>query len=50
MQFYIAWKPKPPDTIGHNPMAGLTYIFVFGLYLLMILSGFALYSVSAYTS
>jgi Ni/Fe-hydrogenase 1 B-type cytochrome subunit len=50
IQFYLAWKPKPPDSIGHNPMAGLTYIFVFCLYLLMIFSGFALYSVSAYTS
>ena len=48
--FYSALKSKPPDSIGHNPMAGLTYIFVFLMYILMVLSGFALYSVSSYTS
>lgn len=48
--FYAALRPRPPDCIGHNPMAGFTYLFVFGLYLVMIASGFALYSASAYTS
>jgi Ni/Fe-hydrogenase 1 B-type cytochrome subunit len=50
IKFYLVINPKPPDSIGHNPMAGLTYLFVFALYVVMILSGFALYSVSAYTS
>ena len=49
-KFYIMLEPKPPMAVGHNPLAGLTYVAVFGLYLTMILTGFALYSVSAYTS
>ncbi|HVV82467.1 MAG TPA: Ni/Fe-hydrogenase, b-type cytochrome subunit [Kofleriaceae bacterium] len=48
--FYSALKSKPPESIAHNPMAGFTYLFVFGMYLLMIASGFALYSSGAYTS
>lgn len=49
-KFYIMWNDKPPMATGHNPLAGLTYVAVFGLYIVMILTGFALYSVSAYTS
>lgn len=48
--FYLALRSKPPATIGHNPLAGLMYVAVFGLYLVMTVSGFALYSVSSYTS
>jgi Ni/Fe-hydrogenase 1 B-type cytochrome subunit len=48
--FYVAARRKPPFAVGHNPLAGLTYVAVFGLYLVMIATGFALYSVSAYTS
>jgi Ni/Fe-hydrogenase 1 B-type cytochrome subunit len=48
--FYVMARPKPPYAVGHNPLAGLTYVAVFGLYLITILTGFALYSVSAYTS
>jgi len=47
--FYIALRPRPPRTIGHNPLAGLTYVAVFGLYLVMIFTGFALYSISAHS-
>lgn len=46
LRFYMLMRPSPPRTIGHNPLAGMTYIGVFGLYALMILTGFALYSVS----
>lgn len=48
--FYIMLRSHPPMAAGHNPLAGLSYVAVFGLYVVMILSGFALYSVSAYTS
>lgn len=48
--FYILLRPTPPPTVGHNPMAGATYVAVFALYLVMIFSGLALYSVSAHTS
>jgi Ni/Fe-hydrogenase 1 B-type cytochrome subunit len=49
-RFYIFLRPAPPYAVGHNPLAGMTYVAVFGLYVLMILTGFALYSVSAYGS
>lgn len=48
--FYVLIKPKPPEAVGHNPLAGATYIAVFGLYLVLIFTGFALYSVNAHTS
>jgi Ni/Fe-hydrogenase 1 B-type cytochrome subunit len=47
LKFYLFLSKKPPLNVGHNPLAGSTYLLVFGLYLLMILTGFALYSVSA---
>lgn len=47
--FYLMVRDHPPATIGHNPLAGATYIAVFGIYLVMILTGFALYSVSSYS-
>ncbi len=49
-KFYIMLRDKPPFTVGHNPLAGATYVAVFALYLVMILTGFALYSVSAHGS
>ena len=49
MKFYALLKPAPPRTIGHNPLAGLSYVGVFGLYALMIATGFALYSVSSHS-
>lgn len=48
--FYVFLRPTPPPTVGHNALAGATYTMVFGLYLVMILTGLALYSVSAHTS
>lgn len=47
LKFYLFASKKPPLNAGHNPLAGATYILVFGLYLLMILTGFGLYSISA---
>lgn len=49
-KFYLMLRDKPPFTVGHNPLAGATYVAVFLLYLVMILTGFALYSVSAHGS
>lgn len=49
-RFYTMLDDEPPMSVGHNPLAGLTYVAVFGLYLIIILTGFALYSVSSYTS
>ena len=45
--FYVMARPKPPPATGHNPLAGATYVAVFGLYLVVIVSGLALYSIDA---
>jgi Ni/Fe-hydrogenase 1 B-type cytochrome subunit len=47
LKFYLFLRRDPPSFIGHNPLAGATYSLVFLVYLLMALTGFALYSVSA---
>jgi Ni/Fe-hydrogenase 1 B-type cytochrome subunit len=48
LRYYLFQLRQPPGYVGHNPLAGFTYIFVFLLFLLMITSGLALYSVSAH--
>ncbi len=45
--WYLFMLRKPPGYIGHNPLAGATYVVVFALELWMIATGFALYSASA---
>lgn len=42
--FYIFARPKAPHSVGHNGMAGAAYLWIFFLYLVMIFTGFALYS------
>jgi Ni/Fe-hydrogenase 1 B-type cytochrome subunit len=46
-EFYTFLLRKPPGYVGHNPLAGMTYVLVFVLYFVMIGTGFALYSASA---
>jgi Ni/Fe-hydrogenase 1 B-type cytochrome subunit len=41
-KFYLFARRKPPGFVGHNPIAGVTYIAVFGLYFLAILTGLTL--------
>lgn len=48
-QFYSLIRTKPPACKGHNPLAGLFYMLVFGLYLVMIVTGLALYSVDSFS-
>jgi len=43
-KFYVFAKLEPPAFMGHNPLAGATYVAVFGLYLLAILTGLGLYA------
>jgi Ni/Fe-hydrogenase 1 B-type cytochrome subunit len=45
--FYLFLKRRPPTGLGHNPLAGLSYVAVFGLYLVMIGTGLGLYAVDA---
>jgi Ni/Fe-hydrogenase 1 B-type cytochrome subunit len=47
--YYMFRLRKPPGFVGHNPLAGMTYAFVFCIYFIMIGTGLALYSVSAHT-
>lgn len=46
-KFYIFAMRKPPGFVGHNPLAGMSYLLVFLLYLTMIATGLAMYSHSA---
>jgi Ni/Fe-hydrogenase 1 B-type cytochrome subunit len=48
--FYVMLRKRPPPTVGHNALAGLTYVFVFALYLLMIATGLAIYGADAHVS
>ncbi len=50
IRFYLLIDKDPPMAVGHNPLAGLTYVFVYCLYGVLVLTGFALYSVNAPTS
>jgi Ni/Fe-hydrogenase 1 B-type cytochrome subunit len=43
-RFYIFNLRKPPGFVAHNPLAGLAYFAVFGLYFLMMATGFAMYA------
>lgn len=47
LRYYFFRLRQPPGFVGHNPLAGFTYLFVFLLYFMMISTGLALYSVSA---
>lgn len=48
LRFYLFTRERPPEYVGHNPLAGAAYSLVFVLYLLMIGTGFALYSAGAH--
>jgi Ni/Fe-hydrogenase 1 B-type cytochrome subunit len=42
-RYYTFQERKVPHPEGHNALAGATYLLVFVLYLVLILTGFALY-------
>jgi Ni/Fe-hydrogenase 1 B-type cytochrome subunit len=46
-KYYFFMRKTAPHAVGHNALAGATYLLVFGLYLVMIVTGFSLYSESA---
>jgi len=46
--FYTFLRRDPPRHVGHNPLAGLIYTAVFGLYAVMIVTGLALLSANAH--
>lgn len=43
-RYYLFLDRKVPETIGHNPLATTAYFALFCLYIVMILTGFALYA------
>lgn len=45
--FYTFLTREPIEYLGHNALAGLTYAGIFGIYFVMIATGFALYTVYA---
>lgn len=50
LEFYLMLFRKPPDYVGHNPLAGASYGAIFGLMLVEIVTGLSLYAASAPTS
>jgi Ni/Fe-hydrogenase 1 B-type cytochrome subunit len=46
--YYVFLRREPPMFVGHNPLAGLAYTAVFGLYFVMIVTGLALASAGAH--
>jgi Ni/Fe-hydrogenase 1 B-type cytochrome subunit len=50
IRFYLFGLRKPPGFVGHNPLAGLAYTAVFALYILQMMTGFALYSAMAHVN
>jgi len=42
--YYLFVRQEPLTEVGHNPLAGMTYTVVFTLFLLQIITGFALYA------
>lgn len=42
LKYYLFLRKEPPPAIGHNPLAGITYLVVFAMFLLQILTGLAL--------
>ncbi|HSB71045.1 MAG TPA: Ni/Fe-hydrogenase, b-type cytochrome subunit [Candidatus Methylomirabilis sp.] len=47
LRYYLFLERDPHPAVGHNPLAGISYFFVYLSFLLQILTGFALRS-SAY--
>jgi Ni/Fe-hydrogenase 1 B-type cytochrome subunit len=47
IKFYLFALRKPPGFVGHNPVAGLTYVLVFGLYFVAIGTGLVMRGASA---
>jgi Ni/Fe-hydrogenase 1 B-type cytochrome subunit len=44
LRFYALRRRDPPSANGHNPLAALAYLAVYGLFFLSIVSGFGLYA------
>ncbi len=47
LRYYFFQLRLPPGFVGHNPLAGITYSFVFLSFLVQIFTGLAIYAASA---
>lgn len=50
IRYYTFLRREPPAEVGHNPLAGITYVAIYVLFALQIITGFALYGLSDPTS
>jgi Ni/Fe-hydrogenase 1 B-type cytochrome subunit len=48
LKFYLFALRMPPGFVGHNPLAGITYFYLYLAFGLQILTGLAMYAVSAH--
>jgi Ni/Fe-hydrogenase 1 B-type cytochrome subunit len=48
--FYLFLRKAPPHTVGHTGVAALSYLIIFILFFIEMLTGFALYSQSHYST
>lgn len=46
-KYYLFLRKEPPPAVGHNPLAGLTYLVVYLMFLVQIVTGLALQSLSS---
>lgn len=46
IRYYLFLESHPPGVVGHNPMAGLAYVGLFGMLALQALTGVALIAVT----
>jgi Ni/Fe-hydrogenase 1 B-type cytochrome subunit len=44
LRYYLLIDKEVPETIGHNPLAATAYTLVFCVYIILILTGFAMFS------
>jgi Ni/Fe-hydrogenase 1 B-type cytochrome subunit len=44
LRYYIFLRREPPPVVGHNPLAGMAYSLVYGMFYVQILTGLALAS------
>lgn len=46
IRYYTFFRRDPPAEVGHNPLAGMTYMAIYALFGAQIVTGFALYGLS----
>lgn len=42
IKYYFFLRREPPPVAGHNPLAGMTYVFIFSVIMFQVVTGFAL--------